>query len=95
MQKVQIEILFRGLENKPTTGPVLFTLGNNPNVIKHGFFDGMYFYDGIDLSNANLNTLTKKKREIFLAHFKRYYLANIDKWAPFPNFTEGNQNNKQ
>lgn len=86
MPEMQITVSFKDsrIDGWPRKGLVLFTI-NNENTIRAGFFDGMYFYEGINLEKCMLFTLTTKlKREKFLNHFKRYYLANVDLWAIMP-----------
>ncbi len=89
---MQGKISFNGLAIFPKKGPCLFTYTSSPSVIRIGSFDGLYFYEGIDINNQFLseNRLKLKRDDVNKLHnlFKKCHFSNIHQWAAIPKSTE-------
>lgn len=92
MPTLQGKISFNGLAIFPTKGPCLFTYTSSPDIIRLGSFDGLYFWEGIDIKNdflwSNLNKLTKNDYEKLKLLFKHCHFSNIHQWAAIPKETK-------
>lgn len=92
MPTLQTKVSFNGLALFPCKGAVLFTYTSSPNVIRIGSFDGLYFWEGIDINNeflwSNLKQLKKNDYEKLKLLFKHCHFSNIHQWAAIPQSTK-------